>query len=126
MQLGKEEPPTSYALVTWELAHIPFRPPRSSPPSTSRAPVSSQSESVVDLSGRDGHGDHLLSFAAIFLVGIVLNFLVLAAIARDLRLRTVTNLFIANVALADILVLLLCVPNDVVVGIFYGTLHVSN
>ncbi|CAG0903529.1 unnamed protein product [Darwinula stevensoni] len=66
-----------------------------------------------------------VSFAAVFLVGLVGNFLVLAAIARDLRLRTVTNLFIANVALADILVLLLCFPNYFLGGIFYANFVVK-
>ncbi|CAG0901033.1 unnamed protein product [Darwinula stevensoni] len=62
-----------------------------------------------------------VSFAAIFLVGLVGNLLVLAAIVRDPRLQTVTNLFIANVALADFVFAVLCVPSSLAGHIFYGT-----
>ncbi|KAL3287942.1 hypothetical protein HHI36_002398 [Cryptolaemus montrouzieri] len=50
----------------------------------------------------------------VFIVGIVGNFLVCVAVYRNHTMRTVTNYFIVNLAVADFLVILFCLPPSVV------------
>ncbi|XP_076296732.1 orexin receptor type 2 isoform X2 [Lasioglossum baleicum] len=52
----------------------------------------------------------IASHAVVFIVGIVGNALVCIAVYRNHTMRTVTNYFIVNLAIADFLVLLLCLP----------------
>lgn len=54
-------------------------------------------------------GLHCLVFA----VGLVGNFLVCLAVYRNHTMRTVTNMFIVNLAIADFLVIFLCLPPTV-------------
>lgn len=49
----------------------------------------------------------------VFVVGLVGNFLVCLAVYRNHTMRTVTNMFIVNLAIADFLVILLCLPPTV-------------
>lgn len=49
----------------------------------------------------------------VFIVGLVGNFLVCLAVYRNHTMRTVTNLFIVNLAIADFLVIFLCLPPTV-------------
>ncbi|CAH0551962.1 unnamed protein product [Brassicogethes aeneus] len=49
-----------------------------------------------------------------FLIGIVGNCLVCVAVYRNHSMRTVTNYFIVNLAVADFLVILFCLPPSVV------------
>ncbi len=48
-----------------------------------------------------------------FIVGLAGNFLVCFAVWRNHSMRTVTNYFIVNLALADFLVILICLPPTV-------------
>ena len=50
----------------------------------------------------------ILLYALVFFVGLVGNFLVCFAVGMNRHMRTVTNLFIVNLAIADLLVLILC------------------
>ncbi|XP_034173685.1 orexin receptor type 2 isoform X1 [Osmia lignaria lignaria] len=52
----------------------------------------------------------IASHGIIFLVGLIGNVLVCTAVYRNHTMRTVTNYFIVNLAVADFLVLLLCLP----------------
>ncbi|XP_076390001.1 orexin receptor type 2 isoform X4 [Megachile rotundata] len=52
----------------------------------------------------------IASHGIIFVVGLVGNVLVCTAVYRNHTMRTVTNYFIVNLAVADFLVLLLCLP----------------
>ena len=52
-------------------------------------------------------------YIATFIVGLVGNFLVSLAVWPNHSMRTVTNYFIANLSVADILVLLICLPPTV-------------
>ena len=53
------------------------------------------------------------SYVILFIVGLVGNFLVCFAVWRNLSMRTVTNYFIVNLAIADILVVIICLPPTV-------------
>lgn len=44
------------------------------------------------------------------IVGVVGNILVITAVARDRRLRSITNIFLTSLACADLTLLLFCVP----------------
>lgn len=50
----------------------------------------------------------------VFVVGLVGNTLVCVAVYRNHAMRTVTNYFIVNLAVADFLVILFCLPPSVV------------
>ena len=52
-------------------------------------------------------------YALVFIVGLMGNSLVCFAVWRNHHMRTVTNLFIVNLATADLLVILLCLPPTV-------------
>lgn len=53
-------------------------------------------------------------YTLVFLVGLIGNFLVCFAVWRNKNMQTLTNCFIVNLAVADILVLLVCLPATVV------------
>ncbi|XP_068893485.1 orexin/Hypocretin receptor type 1-like isoform X2 [Tenebrio molitor] len=50
----------------------------------------------------------------VFVIGIIGNILVCVAVYRNHTMRTVTNYFIVNLAVADFLVILFCLPPSVV------------
>lgn len=52
--------------------------------------------------------------ATVFFVGLIGNALVCAAVYRNHSMRTVTNYFIVNLALADFLVILFCLAPTVI------------
>ncbi|CAG7729976.1 unnamed protein product, partial [Allacma fusca] len=54
-------------------------------------------------------GAHFIAFT----VGLVGNFLVCVAVYRNTSMRTVTNYFIVNLAVADFMVILFCLPPTV-------------
>jgi len=49
-------------------------------------------------------------YAAIFVVGLSGNSLVVYVVSRNTAMRTITNIFIANLAVSDIMMCLLAVP----------------
>ncbi|XP_011639561.1 orexin receptor type 2-like [Pogonomyrmex barbatus] len=51
--------------------------------------------------------------SVVFVVGLIGNALVCMAVYRNHSMRTVTNYFIVNLAVADLLVLLICLPPSV-------------
>jgi len=59
-----------------------------------------------------------VAYTIVFVVGIVGNSFVVAIVCKSPRMRTVTNYFIANLAFADILVLLFCLPATLVGNLF--------
>ncbi|GIY40622.1 orexin receptor type 2 [Caerostris darwini] len=60
----------------------------------------------------------------VFVVGLVGNALVCVSVYRNHTMRTVTNYFIVNLALADFLVILVCLPPTVLCDVtetwFFG------
>lgn len=59
-----------------------------------------------------------IAYTIVFIVGIVGNSFVVAIVCKSPRMRTVTNYFIVNLAFADILVLLFCLPATLVGNLF--------
>lgn len=54
----------------------------------------------------------------VFIFGFVGNALVIGVIVWKPRMRTVTNMFILNLAIADLFVVVFCVPANLVANIF--------
>lgn len=59
-----------------------------------------------------------LAYSIVFIVGIIGNSFVVAIVCKSPRMRTVTNYFIVNLAFADILVLVLCLPATLMGNLF--------
>ncbi|KAK6989865.1 growth hormone secretagogue receptor type 1, partial [Biomphalaria glabrata] len=51
-----------------------------------------------------------LVYGVTLIVGVIGNLLVIAAVARDRRLRSITNIFLTSLACADLTLLCFCVP----------------
>lgn len=61
---------------------------------------------------------YCVAYLLVFALGIVGNFFVIAVVFRSPRMRTVTNFFIVNLAVADILVIVFCLPATLMSNIF--------
>ena len=61
-----------------------------------------------------------VAYLAVFCLGVVGNFLVVSVVYRNARMHNVTNLFIVNLAIADILVCIFCLPITLLSNIFTG------
>lgn len=57
-------------------------------------------------------------YMMVFVVGLIGNLFVISVVFRVPRMRTVTNLFIANLAIADVLVIVFCVPATLMSNLF--------
>jgi hypothetical protein len=66
---------------------------------------------------------YVLAYCVVFLFGLIGNSLVMAVIIKDPGMRNVTNYFILNMAVADMLVTLLCVPMTLLANIITGSLN---
>lgn len=72
---------------------------------------------------------YCVAYLIVFLVGLVGNCFVIAVVYRSPRMRTVTNFFIVNLAVADILVIVFCLPATLMSNIYvrkYILLVISN
>ena len=61
-----------------------------------------------------------LAYAAVFLLAVVNNLLVVTVIYRNPALRTVTNYFLTNLAVADITVSFIVLPVTLLSNLFTG------
>lgn len=61
---------------------------------------------------------YCVAYLIVFTVGLVGNCFVIAVVYRSPRMRTVTNFFIVNLAVADILVICFCLPATLMSNIF--------
>ena len=61
---------------------------------------------------------YCLGYLIVFVLGLIGNCLVVAVVFRCPRMRSVTNFFIVNLAIADILVILFCLPATLLSNIF--------
>lgn len=69
---------------------------------------------------------YCVAYLLVFAVGLVGNCFVIAVVFRSPRMRTVTNFFIVNLAVADILVIVFCLPATLMANIFvreYNNIH---
>ena len=64
-------------------------------------------------------------YCVIFLLGVAGNSLVVYVVVRSRAMRTVTNVFIANLAVADIMMCLLAVPFTPLSGLLRSDLMLS-
>jgi len=55
----------------------------------------------------------IVFYMMVFTVGLVGNFLVCVAVWRNQHMRTVTNYFIVNLAVSDLMVIVICLPPTV-------------
>lgn len=81
----------------------------------SRASTVSKTDPGVDLIYRydvDISVLLVIGYLSVFIVGLVGNSCVIWVVARTPRMRTVTNYLIVNLAFIDIVVLLVCVPSN--------------
>ncbi|KAH3882599.1 hypothetical protein DPMN_006541 [Dreissena polymorpha] len=83
----------------------------------------------VNMTNQFSHSDTgkwwlIIVYIVVFLVGLIGNTLVCVVIWRNRGMRTVTNIFIVNLAIADIAVLIMCLPITLLVDItgawFFG------
>lgn len=59
-----------------------------------------------------------IAYVLVFIIGFLGNLLTVAVVYRLPRMRSVTNYFIVSLAIADILVLMLCLPGTLMSNIF--------
>ena len=69
---------------------------------------------------------YIIAYFFIFLLCIVGNTLVCLIVAENRRMRTVTNLFILNLAISDLLVGIFCIPTTLVDNLITGDHPVLN
>lgn len=63
---------------------------------------------------------HRISYSSISVIGIVGNIAVFLVVTRTPQMRTLTNKFIGNLAIADLFVNILCVPFTLVSNLYPG------
>jgi hypothetical protein len=60
----------------------------------------------------------------LFVIGLIGNLLVVIVVAKNSHMRTITNIFIVNLAIGDFLVILICLPpsllNDITGHWWFG------
>lgn len=61
---------------------------------------------------------YCVAYIIVFVVGLIGNIFVIAVVFRTPRMRTVTNYFIVNLAFADVLVIIFCLPATLMSNIF--------
>ena len=61
-----------------------------------------------------------VAYALVFFLGVIGNALVIAVVVRYPSMQSVTNVFIANLAIADLLVVVICLPVNLIQSIFVG------
>jgi hypothetical protein len=60
----------------------------------------------------------VMSHRVVFLVGLLGNLAVILIIFRSPRMKSSTNLYIASLALADLLVITICIPSNLLANIY--------
>ncbi len=59
------------------------------------------------------HRTLIVIYAIIFATGLVSNFFVICFVFMNKRMQTITNKFITNLAFADLLVIIVCIPINI-------------
>ena len=118
--------PSSPSLHDPSLNKPPFDPILIPSPSSfiHTTPDVTHPEDAAQLSRLLRHGTTVntllcVAYLLVFIGGLLGNGCVIGVVFRCSRMRSPTNFFIANLALADILVLIFCLPANLVSNIFY-------
>lgn len=61
-----------------------------------------------------------VAYSVVFIVGVTGNCLVVTVVYRSPRMRSPTNLFITNLACADLLVNVICIPFTLISSVMGG------
>jgi len=61
-----------------------------------------------------------LAYTTIMIIALVGNAMVVAVVARNRTMHTVINYFIVNLAIADIMVALICLPMTLLSNLYHG------
>lgn len=69
---------------------------------------------------------YCVAYVIVFLVGLIGNSFVIAVVLRSPKMRTTTNFFIVNLAMADILVIVFCLPATLMSNIFVREYYTIN
>ena len=65
-----------------------------------------------------------MAYTIVFLLGVVGNSFVVAVVYRNKRMHNVTNYFIVNLAIADVLVCIFCLPITLINNLFTGKITI--
>ncbi|CAG7832873.1 unnamed protein product [Allacma fusca] len=60
----------------------------------------------------------VIAYLIVLILGVVGNSIVIAIVVKTPRMRTVTNFFITNLAFADLLVLIVCLPATLISNVY--------
>ena len=63
---------------------------------------------------------YTFAYSLVFILGLSGNVLVVTVVYRTSHMHTLTNYFIVNLAVADILVCLFCLPITLLSNLYYG------
>ena len=66
---------------------------------------------------------YCIAYGIVFLFALFGNIIVIAVVYRNRRMHTLTNFFIVNLAVADILVAVFCVPITLLQSLYNGKLY---
>nr|KAG5714871.1 hypothetical protein BaRGS_000359 [Batillaria attramentaria] len=64
-----------------------------------------------------------LAYSLVFVAALVGNFMVMAVVASNPTMHIVTNYFLLNLAVADVLVALFCVPVNLIMNLYNDNLY---
>lgn len=67
-----------------------------------------------------------VSYSIVFLLALLGNLSVVLVVARDRSLHTATNLFLVNMAVADMLVAIFCLPVTLLSNIYRGKSFITS
>ena len=81
--------------------------------STVIPPITTSSALSGSQSNRDIKAVKLMLYIVIFLISVIGNSLVCLVILRRRKMKTVTNYFILNLAIADLALTCICIPFDI-------------
>lgn len=66
-----------------------------------------------------------VAYISIMIIAIAGNAMVVAVVYRNQSMHTVTNYFIVNLAVADIMVAVICLPMTLLVNMYKGKIHLN-
>jgi hypothetical protein len=67
---------------------------------------------------------YCVSYILVFVIGLIGNSFVIAVIYKDPSMRNVTNYFILNMSVADIIIAVFCVPFTLLGNIYSGEITI--